>query len=43
MNILILDDSADKIGVLTKLIQEKDENHQIEIDYSLDLSGGATN
>ena len=40
MNILILDDSADKIGVLTKLIQEKDENHQIEIDYSLDLSGG---
>lgn len=40
MNILILDDSAEKIGALTKLIQEKDENHQIVIDYSLDLSGG---
>lgn len=40
MNILILDDSAEKIGAISKLIKEKDENDEINIDYSLDIIGG---
>lgn len=40
MKILILDDSSEKIGAITKLIQTVGDNSSIVVDYSLDLSRG---
>lgn len=39
MKILIIDDSSEKIGAITKLIQGI-EGTNIAVDYSLDLLGG---